>query len=205
VACVLAVGAAYLLVGSYDAHEATSGLVGGVWEPNASSQSSGESLAGRMEAAAISRSGAEEATRDMSVPDHRSGWSVYESFNYGFFFRHPPEMRTTEFSESGGNLILLEGTGSDSMQIFVMPWDEGGEVIAPARIREDLPELTLKNPQMIELMGGGRALIFESEALGVGATREVWIVYSGFLYQVSAPLQFDATLSQIMATWRFGN
>ncbi len=151
---------------------------------------------------AVEPNEAQQEAAASSAPELAS-WNVYENFEYGFLFRHPASMRITEFAESGGDMVVLESSGSESMQIFIVPWDEGGEMMTPARIRRDLPDLVIRNPQVIELEGGGRALIFEGAKDGVGATREVWIIAGGFLYQIAAPIAFDRELSWVMATWRF--
>lgn len=125
----------------------------------------------------------------------------YENHAYGIRFRHPSALNISEMDEAGGYVILAEG-GSWSFQIFILPWDEGDGVITPERIRRDLPSLPIENPQVVNLQGGKQGLIFESKSEGL-ATREVWIVDRGYLYQITAPLAFDAMLGAIMTTFEF--
>jgi hypothetical protein len=128
--------------------------------------------------------------------------TVYENHAFGFRFNYPSAMEVSESEDAGGYVILAEeGAGKRNFQIFILPWDEGEGVLSPERIRADLPDIAIINPQVATLPNG-QALIFESEEAGM-QTREVWIVKAGYLYQITAPLAFDGTLAALMASWQF--
>jgi hypothetical protein len=129
--------------------------------------------------------------------------TAYENHAYGFRFEYPSTMTVGELEESGGYVVLAESSkGQKSFQVFVLPWDEGEAVLTPERVRQDLPDIVIANPQIATLPDGRQALIFESKE-GDMATREVWLVHDGYLYQITASLALDATLAEIMATWTF--
>ncbi len=123
----------------------------------------------------------------------------YENVAYGFRFHYPSWMELGEMDEDEGYVVLAEGNGT-SIQIFILPWDEGTGVLTPARIRQDLPNIVIENPQVVNLQHGVQALIFESGEDGF-KTREVWITSDRYLYQVTAGLENYALLSGMMATW----
>jgi hypothetical protein len=205
--CILGAGALLFFARGNLSREtpvaALSGL-GGLWHAVSPSRTRDENEADETSEvpAAHAPNESQQAAAAASAPE-LSDWSLYENVDYGFLLRHPREMRVSEFEESAGDMVLFESAGDEGMQIFITPWDEGGEVMTLSRIRQDLPKLLIVNQQTALLEDGHRALIFESAKDGVGATREVWIIAGDYLYQISAPIAFDTTLSWIMATWRF--
>ena len=114
-------------------------------------------------------------------------------------------MTVTALDEDTGETILVQKFGgSDSFQIFVLPWDESEyAVITKERIRQDVPDMVIEEPEEAILADGTHALLFWSEERGVGKTREVWVIHKNFLYQISALAQFDSLLAQVMGTWKF--
>jgi hypothetical protein len=144
----------------------------------------------------------EDNTSSTEVSAHAS--KIYTHTNPSFFFKYPEGMAVSMFEESGGETILLQGEGhNESVQIFILPFDEPLARMTPERILEDIPELIIVRPQEAILPNDIRALIFESTTAGVGDTREAWVVHRGYLYQIITPLPFDKELSRIMATWQF--
>lgn len=139
--------------------------------------------------------------------------NIYTNPDYGFSFNYPEGLQISEFGEEQGRVILV----GDKFQIYVSAFDEPGP-LTPERIREDLPNIVIENPQVVTLGGktsdvGGKtsdveernvtALVFFGRDPSLGKTREVWFAYSGYLYQVSSLAEFDAQLSKILKTWQF--
>lgn len=128
----------------------------------------------------------------------------------GFSFRYPDGFKISSTAEELGETILVQkegGGAKEGFQIFISEFDEPGPITGE-RIKIDLPEIVIEQPQDIELgirnqESGIGALIFFSQDESFGKTREVWFVHKGFLYQVTSKAEFDNQLSQIMATWRF--
>ena len=88
-------------------------------------------------------------------------------------------------------------------QIFIIPFDEEGP-LAPERIRQDLPEMLIQNPQNVIIGKDNiRALIFFSQEPGFGRTREIWFVRNGYLYQAMTYAELDALIGQVMESWEF--
>ena len=86
----------------------------------------------------------------------------YVNIVYGFSFEHPKEMTVTALDEDTGETILVQKSGgSDSFQIFVLPWDElEYAVITKERIRQDVPEIVIDELQEAILADRTHALLF---------------------------------------------
>lgn len=131
-----------------------------------------------------------------------AGGSTYTNEVFGFSVVFPDGYKTTELEDDLGKTILVKGEGEKhEFQIFIMPFDEDGP-ISPERIREDIPEVIIEDPQNITLSGTA-ALLFWGSNESLGKTRELWFVHGGNLYQISSYAEFDAGLSKIMSTWKF--
>lgn len=142
----------------------------------------------------------------VSVPD--SGETqLYLDPGYRFSFEYPKDftIQTTE-EDTGGDTILVQKPGDKKgFQIFTSAFDENMPVITPERIHKDLPDMKVEEPQEIVLANDKHALMFLSEDATLGKTREVWVIDSGNLYQISTYVEFDAWLGGIMKTFTFGS
>ncbi len=117
-------------------------------------------------------------------------------------------------------------------QIYITPFDEPGPITLE-RIRKDLPTLVMEEPQQVTIAlkseipnpksetnpndsnsksqtNGVPVLVFFSRGESFGRTREVWFIWppdpvphGNYLYQITAPAEFDQELSRIMGTWIF--
>ena len=129
---------------------------------------------------------------------------------YGFSLNFPINMTASNFKEGDGEQIIFQGDNGDWFQMYVSPWDED-EDISVARIKQDLPELVISNPQRVVLGPkqaegiGPNALIFYSKDSGLGDTREIWFIYESNLYQATTYKRLDAMVGQILSTLDFEN
>ena len=127
---------------------------------------------------------------------------------YGFSLNFPINMTASNFKEGDGEQIIFQGDNGDWFQMYVSPWDED-EDISVARIKQDLPELVISNPQRVVLGPkqaegiGPNALIFYSQDSGLGETREIWFIYESNLYQVTTYKRLDAMVGKILSTLEF--
>lgn len=136
------------------------------------------------------------------LPEPPAGSSRYTHPARGFSFQYPEGFAVSSFEEGGGEMVLAEGGGTgNGFQIFIAPFDELGPITVE-RIRQDLPDIPIEEPQQTEI-SGIPALAFVGSDPSAGKTREVWFAENGQLYQVSAFLEFDEELSSILATFRF--
>ena len=128
----------------------------------------------------------------------------YTNTTYGFSLEYPKGYKVGVFEEVGGKVILIQNPQDrEGFQIYVAPFDEPGP-ITPERIKLDLPDLRIDEPQRVVVGGGNiEALIFRGESEEFGESREVWFVYGDNLYQVTTHADLDHFIGPIMESWRF--
>jgi len=98
--------------------------------------------------------------------------------------------------------LVQEKESKKSFQIFISPFDEPGP-LTKERVKQDLPDLIINNPEQRVLKNGAVALVFFSEESSIGETREIWFVHNGYLYQISTYKELDSLVAKIISTWRF--
>lgn len=145
----------------------------------------------------------------------REQGKIYEEFDVLFRFLYPPDFTVTEIDDESGYTILAQNSAKKAaFQIFLNPFDlsteasaKAGEswVLTPARIKKDLPNMIIENPQPV-LIGADKnipALIFFSQDQTLGRTREIWFVGNGHLFQVETFADQDSLIGPVMDTFQF--
>ncbi|PJE69041.1 hypothetical protein COU96_01905, partial [Candidatus Shapirobacteria bacterium CG10_big_fil_rev_8_21_14_0_10_38_14] len=112
--------------------------------------------------------------------------NIYTDSQYKFSFEYPKNFTATKFQEGeeGDTILVQEKESKKSFQIFISPFDEPGP-LTKERVKQDLPDLIINNPEQRVLKNGAVALVFFSEESSIGETREIWFVHNGYLYQIS--------------------
>lgn len=149
-----------------------------------------------------------ESEHEQLIEGETSKTKRYVNTAYYFTFEYPADMKISSFGEGEeSNVILIEDPATDkvnrSFQIFMNPFDEDIAVMTPARLRRDIPNLVIDNPQEVVLGDGTRALIALSNDPTLGRTREVWIISDGILYQITAREEADPWIAEVMKSWKF--
>lgn len=127
----------------------------------------------------------------------------YEEGTFGFSFNYPEEYEVTVFEEPvGGATFVVQDKKSDGFQVIVSPFDEPLTALTEERVRRDIPDLTIEAVQPVLLgdAGQGIAFVSDNDAFG-GASREVWFVFDGYLFQISTYLKNDPLLQAVLGTW----
>ena len=148
----------------------------------------------------------ESSLVDIPPPVEHPSWRSYVSEVYNFSFRHPANFYISQFPENKGEIILVrDRIGENSFQIYITPYDEPANSLTAQRVRRDLPSLIMENIQefLIGNEASGLAFISKSEAFNI--SREVWFVRGEHLYQISAYLESQDSLQEILRTWKFDN
>jgi len=129
---------------------------------------------------------------------------LYTHVDPTFSFEYPSSFTAAPIEEGSGETILLQAKDNpeSSFQIYISPFDEN-IVLDEARIKKDLPNLVVENPGEILISEKTKAVSFTSANNLTISSREVWFVYDGFLYQISAPLESEASLEDILKSWNF--
>jgi hypothetical protein len=131
----------------------------------------------------------------------------YSNDQYQFSLSMPDNFTARELvaDDSGSKTILLESADhADGVQIIVSPFSEDLHALTADRIHQDVPDMKISEPQPVEIGANYTGLAFKSDndAFG-GASREVWLVFRGNLYQISTYDRLDPLLKKIFATWKF--
>lgn len=132
-----------------------------------------------------------------------SDTQTYTDTDYGFSFTYPREHETRPFSDlEDTKTILVENHQTkQGLQVFISSFDED-IVLTPDRIKKEMPDLVVLEPQNRSL-GGVTGVVFRStNALDV-ESYEFWIVHGGKLYQVSAPIANKSLFEEMITTWHW--
>jgi len=129
----------------------------------------------------------------------------YTNQKYGFSLQIPENMTVSSFQEGRvGEVILMQANEKGDrnntpwIQFFILPFDEEG-LITPERIKQDLPDITINNPQYAVIgQNDFKALIFWGQEPGIGKTREVWFTRDGHLYQVTTGEKYEKVLGRML-------
>lgn len=130
------------------------------------------------------------------------GMREYRSAAYRFSLFYPQELAVAERPEGGGaaTVTFQNIEKAEGFQIFIVPYGE--PQVSEKRFRQDVPSGVRESVTNI-VVGGATGAAFYSTDAELGATREVWFVRGGFLYEVTTLKPLDAWLGEIIQTWRF--
>jgi len=142
------------------------------------------------------------AAPDAAPDTPPSGMKEYRNTNFHFSLFYADDLTVSGHPVAGGALVVLfqDQAAGRGFQIFVTPYAQ--PKITPERFAMDEPSGVLNDPVNI-VIDGAPATEFFSTNEAMGASREIWFVYGGFLYEVTTPQQLDSWLSQFTGTWRF--
>lgn len=129
----------------------------------------------------------------------------YSNSEYRFSLKMPEDFTVRQVADlDGAEIILLEDANGQGIQILITPFEGDLQVLTPERIQEEIPDMQIIDSEPVEIGANHLGLAFKSdnEFFG-GASREVWFVFRGALYQVSTYERLDDLLKQIFSTWQF--
>lgn len=126
----------------------------------------------------------------------------YTNAAYRFSLYYPDDLAVAEHSISGNSMVITfqDAANQQGFEIFVTPYDQ--PKITQQRFTMDEPSGVMNDPQNITV-DGAPATEFLSTNDAMGASREIWFLHSGYLYEVTAPQALDSWLLQIMGTFTF--
>lgn len=131
---------------------------------------------------------------------------TYHNTTYGFSLALPHGFTAQEMSNDagGGQTIVLQDTHGNAIHIIVTPFVEDVKQLTVERIRADMPDVTITDAQPVEIGPDHTGVAFKSNGAAQGsASREVWFVFRGHLYKVSAHEESDPLLKALFTTWQF--
>jgi hypothetical protein len=115
---------------------------------------------------------------------------------------YPDDLTVSEQPGEDGSMVVLflDQTTAQGFDIFIAPYDQ--PKITQATFLMDEPSGVMNDPQNITIDGVPATEFFSTNSV-MGASREIWFLHGGFLYEVTAPQPLDSWLLQIMETWQF--
>lgn len=130
---------------------------------------------------------------------------TYSDQEHSFTFKYSSDMTVVSFpSPDGVGTVITASSGTEGQgfQIVISPFDEPITALTVERIKQDVPDLVILEPQEVLLGSQGKGVAFK-DGDGPGAQRQVWFIARGNLYQITAPISFDQILPAILNTWVF--
>ncbi|MFZ2523616.1 MAG: hypothetical protein WAW92_04495 [Minisyncoccia bacterium] len=126
----------------------------------------------------------------------------YKNISRNFILEYPKEFYYKENNEGDTTytIVFSDEVDEKSFQLFFTPYY--GNQITKSRMLKDIPSGKFTDPLEIIIGNNIRALLFYS-TLDIGEMVEVWFLYDGYLYQVTAPRELEALLSGLLNSLKF--
>jgi hypothetical protein len=129
---------------------------------------------------------------------------TYTNTALGFSLGLPDGFAAQESEEEGVKTVVLQDAQGNGIQIIATPIKEDIPHLSIDMVKRDIPDMKVSDVQPVEIGEGRTGVAFKSdnEAFG-GASREVWFVFRGNLYQISTYARLDELLQSMFASWQF--
>ena len=130
---------------------------------------------------------------------------IFTHSDLHFSFSYPAGFTTSRLSKiEGGETIVVQNlTQRAGFQIHLEVYDDQDTDITLQRLNIDISEMIVNEPREVLIGLGGNAGKGLAFIAGDSGTREVWFIFRGILYQITAPLSNDTLLQRVLATWTF--
>jgi hypothetical protein len=129
----------------------------------------------------------------------------YRNEQYGFALGLPDGFNSQELAnDEGGQTVVLQDARGNGIQIHVTPYPDDTRSLSADDVRASIPDMQVSGEQPVEIGADhtGVAFMSDNEAFE-GASREVWFIFRGNLYQISTYARLDALLQAMFGTWKF--
>lgn len=141
---------------------------------------------------------------ELSLPGFLGGEYTNEQYGFSFVVPKGYVVRALAPDSLGRDAILVEKENGEGIQILMTLFDEPLSSLTSERIRKDVPDMRIEEPERVDIGAGHTGLAFKSDNPEFdSASREVWFVFRGTLYQISTYERLDSDLRQLFATWTF--
>lgn len=129
----------------------------------------------------------------------------YTNNQFSFSLKMPEGFSAQELpvDDFGATTIILQNEKGEGIQIRVTPYDDI-KILTADMVRESIPDMKISEPEEVVIGPEytGVAFLSDNEAFEA-ASREVWFVFRGNLYQISTYARLDTLLKAMFATWKF--
>lgn len=108
---------------------------------------------------------------------------------------------------SGNNsmqVVVIEDGKGDGLQIVITPFGKNVTELTPETIHANIPDLLISDSEVVNIGETHRGVMFTSNNESFdGASRELWFVFNGHLYQVATYERLASLLRGLIAHWEF--
>jgi hypothetical protein len=141
-------------------------------------------------------------TVDASGNTTPAGYLAYHNDAYHFSLVYPDNLSVAEHDQSGGDVTFTfeDDKNVQGFQIFIQPFS--GTQITDAQFEADDPSGVRDDPESFTLDGASGVAFYSQDHL-LGATREMWFIHGGYLYEVTTFKELSSWLDSIMQSWEF--
>lgn len=130
---------------------------------------------------------------------------------YKFSLQMPEDFTVRELLKEGGMTLVFENNKAEGVQVEISSFDEsalsvekGIKIFDTNFIQKNIEDMKIIESQPVEIGSGYKGVAFKSDNEAFdGASREVWFVFRGNLYQISTYERFDELLQKMFVTWSF--
>ena len=128
----------------------------------------------------------------------------YQNDRYRFSLYYPFGFQVGEFKETDDytTIVIQNIEKRLGIQIYISSPEEN-IILSKSRIEQDIPDMTVEDPQPLQIGNSDNGIAFLSKNPSFGESREVWFMFKGNLYQVSTYISLDPLLQAILNTWEF--
>lgn len=129
----------------------------------------------------------------------------YQNEQFRFSLMLPEGFTAAQLPYDGkGTPVVLQDALGNGIQIYVTENVGNTKVLRAHDIIKQIPDMKVTNVQEVEIGNNHSGVAFKSdnEAYG-GASREVWFIFNGDLYQISTYERLDNLLKNMFVTWKF--
>ncbi len=130
---------------------------------------------------------------------------TYTNKKYRFSLQMPADFKIQELpgDTDDSETVLLQNTKGDGVQILVTKYPDQN-VLTGDDVRASIPDMRVVQDQVVNIGSDytGVAFMSDNDAFQ-GASREVWFVFHGNLYQISTYARLDPLLKSMFGTWKF--
>ncbi len=130
---------------------------------------------------------------------------MYTNKKYGFSVQMPNDFKVQELpgDDATSQTVLLQNTKGDGVQILITKYPDTA-MLTGDDVRSNIPDMRVVQEQVVNIGPDYRGVAFMSDNDAfAGASREVWFVFHGNLYQISTYARLDPLLKSMFITWKF--
>ncbi len=129
----------------------------------------------------------------------------YQNEQFRFSLKLPQGFTATQLPHDGkGTPVVLQDAAGNGIQIYVTENVGDVRVLTERDIKSEIPDMQVTDAQEVEIGADHKGVAFMSDNEAYNrASREVWFIFNGNLYQISTYAHLDNLLQAMFSSWQF--